>query len=121
MKKTYSCELVKKTELAEGILDFVVKAPEIAEAAEIGQFLHIDCGGKTLLRRPISICDFGDGLVRFAFQIKGEGTQELAKREVGDMIDMMGPLGHGFKTTEGEKAVIIGGGIGVFPLFGLTR
>ena len=121
MKKTYSCELVKKTELAPGIFDFVVKSPEIAELAEVGQFLHINCGGKTLLRRPISICDFGDGVVRFAFQVKGEGTTELAKRKVGEMIDIMGPLGHGFKTTKGEKAVVIGGGIGVFPLLGLAR
>ena len=121
MKKVYSCELVKKTELCPGIFDFVVKAPEISELAEIGQFLHINCGGKTLLRRPISICDFGDGLVRFAFQVKGEGTQELAKREVGEMLDIMGPLGHGFKTTPDEKAVVIGGGIGVFPLLGLAK
>ena len=121
MKKVYSCELVKKTELCTGIFDFVVKAPEISELAEIGQFLHINCGGRTLLRSPISICDFGDGLVRFAFQVKGEGTQELAKREVGEMLDIMGPLGHGFKTTPDEKAVVIGGGIGVFPLFGLAK
>ena len=92
MKKVYKCVLVSKTELCPGIFDFVVKAPEISELAEIGQFLHINCGGKTLLRRPISICDFGDGLVRFAFQVKGEGTQELAKREVGEMLDIMGPL-----------------------------
>lgn len=121
VKKVYKCELVSKTELCPGIFDFVVKAPEIAELAEIGQFLHIDCGGKTLLRRPISICDFGEGFVRFAFQVKGEGTKELAKFEVGDVIDMMGPLGHGFRTTPGEKAVVIGGGIGVFPVLGLAR
>lgn len=121
MKKTYSCELVLKTELAPNIFDFVVKAPEISELAQTGQFLHIDCGGKTLLRRPISICDYGEGFVRFAFAVKGEGTEELAKREVGEFIDIMGPLGHGFKITPGEKAVVIGGGIGVFPLLSLVR
>lgn len=110
-----------KTELAPGIFDFVVKSPEISEQAQVGQFLHIECGGKTLLRRPISICDFGEGFVRFAFQIKGEGTTELAKREVGDTINIMGPLGHGFSVKDGEKAVIIGGGIGVFPLLKLAR
>lgn len=121
MKKTYSCELVLKTELAPGIFDFVVKAPEISEAAQVGQFLHIDCGGKTLLRRPISICDFGRDFVRFAFQVKGEGTAELSKREVGEFIDILGPLGHGFTVTPNEKAVVIGGGIGVFPLLSLAR
>lgn len=121
MKKTYDCELVMKTELCPDIYDYVVKAPEIAEEAEIGQFLHIECGGKTLLRRPISICDVGKDFVRFAFAVKGEGTKELAKREVGDIINIMGPLGHGFTVTPGEKAVVIGGGIGVFPLLRLAR
>ena len=121
MKKTYSCELVLKTELCPGVFDFVVKAPEISKMAEEGQFLHINCGGKTLLRRPISICDFGEDFVRFAFQVKGEGTAELSKREVGEFIDILGPLGHGFTTKPGEKSVIIGGGIGVFPLLRLAR
>lgn len=121
MKKTYKCELISKTELCPGIFDFVINAPEIAKQAEIGQFLHITCGGSTLLRRPISICDFGEDFVRFAFQVKGEGTKELAKFEPGDMIDVMGPLGHGFKITPNQKAVIIGGGIGVFPLLKLAR
>ncbi len=121
MKKVYSCELVQKTELCPGMFDFVVKAPEISDLAEIGQFLHIDCGGKTTLRRPISICDFGNGFVRFAFQVKGEGTELLAQYNVGDMIDIMGPLGHGFKVEKGQKVAVIGGGIGVFPLLGLAR
>lgn len=121
MKKVYSCELIQKTELCPGMFDFVVKAPEISEMAEIGQFLHIDCGGKTTLRRPISICDFGNGFVRFAFQVKGEGTELLAQRNVGDMLDIMGPLGHGFKVEKGQKVAVIGGGIGVFPLLGLAR
>lgn len=121
MKKAYNCELILKTELCPGIYDFVVNAPEIAKAAQTGQFLHIECGGRTLLRRPISICDVGVDFVRFAFQVKGEGTRELAKFEVGDKINIMGPLGHGFTSKPGEKAVVIGGGIGVFPLLRLAR
>lgn len=121
MKKTYKCKLILKTELCPGIWDFVVEAPEIAEQAQIGQFLHIACGGNTLLRRPISICDTGDKFVRFAFQVKGEGTELLSQYEVGDTIDIMGPLGHGFTVKPGEKAVVIGGGIGVFPILRLAR
>ena len=121
MKKTYKCKLILKTELCPGIFDYVVEAPEMAKEAQIGQFLHINCGGRTTLRRPISICDAGEGFVRFAFQVKGEGTAELAKREPGELIDIMGPLGHGFELTPGEKAVVIGGGIGVFPLLRLAR
>lgn len=121
MKKTYKCKLTLKTELCPGIWDYVVEAPEIAKEAKIGQFLHIACGGGTLLRRPISICDVGENFVRFAFQVKGEGTKLLAQRQVGDEIDIMGPLGNGFTTKPGEKAVVIGGGIGVFPILRLAR
>lgn len=121
MKKTYKCKLIQKKELCSGIYDFTVEAREIAETAEIGQFLHIQCGGNTFLRRPISICDTGDTTVRFAFQVKGEGTKELARHKVGDIIDIMGPLGHGFDVRPGEDVVVIGGGIGVFPLLKIAR
>ncbi len=121
MKKTYQCRLIKKEELCSGIYDFTVEAPEIARAAETGQFLHIACGGPTFLRRPISICDTGDTTVRFIFQVKGEGTRELAKHDTGDLIDIMGPLGHGFSVKQGERSVVIGGGIGIFPLLKIAR
>ncbi len=121
MKKVYSCELVGKNELADGIFDFRIKNSEIARMTKCGQFLHINCGGDTLLRRPISICDTDDECVRFIFEVKGKGTGELSKAKIGDMIDVLGPLGNGFMIDNAEKAVIIGGGIGVFPLFKLAK
>ena len=120
MKKTYKCKLIKKTELANNIFDFVIEAPEIAKNAECGQFLHIQCGGDTFLRRPISICDTGKTNVRFIFEVKGNGTELLSQKQTGDEIDVMGPLGHGFEVKDGN-AVIIGGGIGVFPLYKLAK
>lgn len=121
MKKSYLCRLEKKTELAPGIFDFTVLAPEIASAAKPGQFLHILCGDKVFLRRPISICDAEGDMLRFIFEVKGEGTKELAEFEVGQQIDIMGPLGNAFIDGEYENPVVIGGGIGVFPLFKLTK
>ena len=121
MKHTELCKLILKTEIADGIFDFTIDAPKIAAEAQCGQFLHIDCGG-AFLRRPISICDVYDGKVRFIFEVKGEGTKALAKYEVGDLIDVMGPLGHGFEIDGSVKnPIIIGGGIGVFPLYNLAK
>ena len=57
MKQTYKCKLVSKSEISEGIFDFVIESKEIADETKCGQFLHIDCGGESFLRRPISICD----------------------------------------------------------------
>ncbi|MCD8180649.1 MAG: dihydroorotate dehydrogenase electron transfer subunit [Firmicutes bacterium] len=122
MKKVENCRLIRKKEIADGIFDFVIESEDIAGETQCGQFLHINCGESTFLRRPISICDAGNGEVRFIFEVKGKGTEELAKKEVGDYIDVMGPLGHGFEIKSGVKnPVIIGGGIGVFPLYKLAR
>lgn len=121
MKTNYMCKLEKKTELAKGIFDFTVTAPEIAKTAVPGQFLHIACGDKVFLRRPISICDAYDDKLRFIFEVKGEGTEELAKAEIGASIDIMGPLGNGFVDRQYKNPVVIGGGIGVFPLYMLAK
>lgn len=122
MKKTESCRLIRKVEIADGIFDFTIESADIAKETQGGQFLHINCGESTFLRRPISICDAGNGEVRFIFEVKGEGTMSLAKKEIGDYIDVMGPLGHGFEVSDSIKhPVIIGGGIGVFPLYKLAK
>lgn len=123
MKKTYLCKILKKSEPIKGIFDYTIEAPEIAAQAQCGQFLHIDCGKGTFLRRPISICDFDENTVRFIFEVKGEGTKELAEFNEGDEIDVMGPLGHGFSVNpqKHHNAIIIGGGIGTFPLLKLAK
>ena len=122
MKKVENCKLISKTKIIDGIFDFVIESEDISKEAQCGQFLHINCGDSTFLRRPISICDAENGKVRFIFEVKGKGTEELAKKEVGDYIDVMGPLGHGFEIKDSVKnAVIIGGGIGVFPLYKLAK
>ena len=99
------CELLKKEMLIEGIYKFSVKAPEIANSARAGQFLEIKVSetGEPFLRRPISIynIDKENGIVEFIFQVKGRGTELLAERKVGELIDIMGPLGFGgFKVQE---------------------
>lgn len=119
-------ELVKKEELIEGIYKFSVKAPEIANTAKAGQFLEIKVSDSedTFLRRPISIFNIEkeEGIIEFIFQVKGKGTEILSKRNLGDKIDIMGPLGFGaFKVQEYKNVAIIGGGIGTYPLYELTK
>ena len=111
------CKLILKREINKDIFDFIVSAPEFADVAQAGQFAQIKVTGKTL-RRPISICavDRTLGTLRFVFQIRGEGTEELAKVRQGDMLDILAPLGMGFPLFEGKRAMLIGGGIGVPPL-----
>ena len=121
-----NCELLKKEMLIEGIYKFSVKAPEIAKDARAGQFLEIKVSetGEPFLRRPISIyyIDKENGIVEFIFQVKGRGTELLAERKVGDLIDIIGPLGFGgFKVQEYNNVAVIGGGIGTYPLYELVK
>lgn len=118
------CKLVYKRCLSDGIMDYTIMCPEMAEKAKPGQFLHILCGGESYLRRPISICDVSDKrCIRFVFRIKGEGTKALAAYNEGDMLDVLGPLGNGFDISEDRSGAVllIGGGIGVFPLLYLAK
>lgn len=57
MKKVENCKLISKTKIIDGIFDFVIESEDISKEAQCGQFLHINCGDSTFLRRPISICD----------------------------------------------------------------
>lgn len=121
MKKPYLCEIIKKTELIKDTFDIVVKFPEMSAP---GQFIHVLCGDGVLLRRPISICDAGDDWLRFIFSVRGEGTKRLAQYKTGDMLDILGPLGNtsfNMKKRGEGTAVVIGGGIGIFPLYYLAK
>ena len=120
-----NCKLIKKEELVSGIYKYSVKAPEIAKLAKPGQFLEIKVtkeGVEPFLRRPISIFNLDGNIVEFIFQVKGRGTELLAKREIGEEINIMGPLGYGtFKIDEYKNVAIIGGGIGIYPLYELAK
>lgn len=117
------CRLLHKTEIAPGIYNATLAAPQIARIAAVGQFVNILCDGFQL-RRPISLCGFDAelGIIRLVFEIRGKGTAWLAKCQDGDTLDMIGPLGHGFPLKGADKkAVMVGGGIGTPPLLPLAR
>lgn len=110
--------IISKSNIAKGIFDIWVNCPKIAEEAKPGQFVGVKCDNFTL-RRPISICeiDAENGSLRLVFEIRGVGTEWLANKNVGDCIDLLGPLGNGFMISKTDKpAVFVGGGIGVPPL-----
>lgn len=118
-----SCRLLHKEQIAGGIYNFTLSAPGIARIAAVGQFVNVLCGGYQL-RRPISLCGFDAalGIIRLVFEVRGKGTAWLAKRQDGDALDIIGPLGHGFPLKDAsQKAVVVGGGIGTPPLLPLAR
>ena len=117
------CNIVSRRELAPGVFDFVVEAEDLSRAAVPGQFAQILVPGRTL-RRPVSICgiDAKNGTLRFVFQVRGEGTAQLSRMEPGEALNLLAPLGRGFRLgATGRRAVFVGGGIGVPPLLAAAR
>jgi len=119
-------KILSKEEVAPNIYLMKLKAPSVAQEALPGQFIHIKCSTDNypLLRRPLSIhrIDKEKGEIYILFQVVGEGTKLLAQKEVGDNLDILGPIGNGFNIyPESRKIMIIGGGIGVAPLLALCE
>ncbi|MCD8327637.1 MAG: dihydroorotate dehydrogenase electron transfer subunit [Ruminococcus sp.] len=116
-------EIISKKEIADGIFDFTVSCKEIAEAATAGQFVHISVPG-CFLRRPISICEIDKkiGTLRLVVQVRGNGTKIMSGLNVGEKMDLLGPLGTGFtKCEKADSVILIGGGIGTPPMLELSR
>ena len=115
--------VTEKKAVAKGIFDFTISCKEVAEIAQCGQFVHVAAEG-FMLRRPISICDIDKekGTIRIVFEVRGKGTEKISDIKKGDLIDMIAPLGKGFKILEkGKKAVSIGGGIGTPPMVAVAK
>lgn len=115
--------ITNKSAIARDIYSLEISCPEVAAVAVPGQFVHIRVGSFTL-RRPISICGINreKGILRIVFEIRGEGTSEIAQLNKGDLIDMLAPLGHGFTVNDKfKKVVLIGGGIGTPPMLTLAQ
>ena len=125
MDKKYTivnAKITKKQNLTPTIFDFTVESETLAKSAKCGQFIHVNCGESFTLRRPISICEIlpEASSIRFIFDVRGKGTEALSKLNVGDYIDILGTLGNGFSVSS-KKALLLGGGIGTYPLLQLAK
>lgn len=86
-----------------------------------GQFVNIRLEGK-FLRRPISVCDWEDGKLTLVYKVVGHGTAQMAAMTPGENLDILTGLGNGYDLTlTGENPVLVGGGVGVPPMFGLAK
>lgn len=114
MKEVYLCPVTVSRPMGD-FYKLTVKSPELCALAQQGQFLHVLCGEKTL-RRPISIHNVDGDEITMIYEVKGDGTKWLSQRKPGDVLDILGPLGHGFPKISG-KMLVVGGGIGVPPMY----
>jgi dihydroorotate dehydrogenase electron transfer subunit len=94
-------------------------APETAARATAGSFAHVAVDPSIPMRRPLSIMrvERQAGWIELLYKIHGHGLAHLASRRAGDVVNLLGPIGEGFKPrTEHPRALLLGGGVGIPPM-----
>ena len=119
-----TCQVIRLEHLSADTWRLFLAAPGVATHVHAGQFVMLGAGAgyDPLLRRPFSVhfADKDKGEITLYFRVVGKGTEILAAVQPGDELSLLGPLGKGFKLTEGV-AVLVGGGIGIAPLLLLAK
>lgn len=127
MIKNERMTIVHQAEIAHNIYELTLQG-ELVQEMTPGQFVHVKVGDsfEPLLRRPISIANINKETNEFTmiYRAEGRGTSLMALRQVGDELDVLGPIGNGFPVEAcpvGGTALLVGGGIGVPPLYELSK
>ncbi len=106
--------------LAKDVWQMTLRGDATAITAP-GQFINIKLAGH-FLRRPISVCDWSDDSVTIIYKVLGKGTEEMTMMPEGTVLDILTGLGNGFDTAKcGDKTLLIGGGVGVPPMYGTAK
>ena len=86
-----------------------------------GQFVNLKLDG-LFLRRPISVCDCQGDVLTLIYKVVGKGTEQMRKMKIGDNVDILTGLGNGYDMTKsGDSVLVIGGGVGVPPMYMLAK
>ena len=112
-------EIVSNTALTDSVYKMTLRGDTSAITAP-GQFVNIRLEGM-FLRRPISVCDVAGDLLTIIYKVVGKGTEAMSKM-VSGKLDILTGLGNGYDlTVSGEKPVLLGGGVGVPPMYKLAK
>ena len=109
-----------KISLNEKLVENVYKMVLVGDTTDItacGQFINIQLDG-LYLRRPISVCDCDDKSVTIIYKVVGKGTEQMSQMAIGETLDVLTGLGNGYDLSlSGDAPVLLGGGVGVPPLY----
>lgn len=119
-------EILTNRPVGPGIYELSARLPRIAAEAQPGQFVHVRVGPgyDPLLRRPFSVyrSDPQRGTLDILYEVVGRGTKVLSGRRAGEVLDVLGPVGHGFGIPQGLGcALLVAGGMGIPPLVFLAH
>ena len=114
------CRVLENAPLTDQVWKMRLAADTSAITAP-GQFVNIKLPG-LYLRRPISICDWDQESLTLIYKVVGKGTDAMTRIKPPHRLDLLVGLGNGYYTTKsGQKPLLLGGGVGVPPLYGLCK
>ena len=113
-------EILSNTPLTDSVYKMVLQGDTEAITAS-GQFVNIRLEGM-FLRRPISVCDYDEKALTIIYKVVGKGTEAMSAMEQGQKLDILTGLGNGYDLSpSGEHPVLLGGGVGVPPMYNLAK
>ena len=112
-------EIIENTQLTESVYKMTLSG-DVSAITAPGQFVNIKLDG-LYLRRPISVCDVSENTLTIIYKVVGKGTEQMSKMQSGK-LDVLTGLGNGYDLdAAGEKPVLLGGGVGVPPMYLLAK
>ncbi len=119
MKQSYF-KVISNKRIAKNVYEMKLSG-DTSPIINPGQFVNIKIESE-FLRRPISICDYDDTTLTLIYKVVGKGTSIMSAMQEDTWLDLLIALGNGFNTNEsGENPVLIGGGVGVPPMYKLAK
>ena len=119
MKQSFF-KIIENTQLTATVYKMKLSG-DVSEITSPGQFVNIKIDG-LYLRRPISVCDSENGVLTLIYKVVGKGTEKMSEMEAGTELDILTGLGNGYNTElSGDKPLLVGGGVGVPPLYMLAK
>lgn len=113
-------EIAENTRLTENVYKMRLVG-DVSDITSCGQFINIKLDG-LYLRRPISVCDVDNESVTIIYKVVGRGTEQMSTMNIGERLDVLTGLGNGYDLSlSGDKPLLLGGGVGVPPLYLLAK
>ena len=113
-------QIVSNQALTDSVYKMILSGDTSAITAP-GQFVNIQLTGK-FLRRPISVCDYDETTLTIIYKVVGAGTEQMSAMKPGEMLDILTGLGNGYDLSlAGDRPVLLGGGVGVPPMYNLAK
>ena len=113
-------EIAENTRLTENVYKMRLVG-DVSYITSCGQFINIKLDG-LYLRRPISVCDVDNESVTIIYKVVGRGTEQMSTMNIGERLDVLTGLGNGYDLSlSGDKPLLLGGGVGVPPLYLLAK